>query len=185
MLGNSSTLGNATSNRTEVRRTPAAKWEGEQRSGRAAHAEMGCLHHFLQGMKFLLPSGVYSVINNLTSLYAKTTGIPIDYDPPLGLAAYGSVSAEYRMSIVGPTLKRLAVAVAVQVAHTLPSRERAVQARTLSISNPRNRSITHDAWMITPAAVGDGVASESFMDLSQLVLYGACTASFRLLQRPQ
>ncbi len=44
-------------------------------------------------MKFLLPSGVYSVISNLTSLYAQTTGIPIDIDPPLGLAAYGGVRA--------------------------------------------------------------------------------------------
>ncbi len=59
-------------------------------------------------MKFLLPAGIYNVISNLTSLYAQTTGIPINLDPPLGLAAYGSVSAEYRMSLAGPTLERLA-----------------------------------------------------------------------------
>ncbi len=62
------------------------------------------------------------------------------------------------------------------------------QARDLSIANPANRSVTHDAWMITPAAVGDGLASDAYMDLSQLVLYGARTTLFCCglkLQRPQ
>ncbi len=45
-----------------------------------------------QGMKFLLPAGIYGIISNLTSLYAQTTGVPIIIDPPLGLAAYGPVS---------------------------------------------------------------------------------------------
>lgn len=43
--------------------------------------------------------------------------------------------------------------------------------RGTSLANFKNRSVTHDAWLITLSAVGDGMASEAFLDLTQLVLY--------------
>ncbi len=131
-----------------------------------------------QTMRVLVPAGISDALANLTSVYALTTGINIEFPRIASIGSYTQVCLTTHMQ-------------AAQGHHAMAARPRpasqtdkgavlrptlplGAQARAQSIGNPSRRNVTHEVWMVTPSAMGDGLASDAFMDITNLLPYGEC-----------
>ncbi len=43
------------------------------------------------------------------------------------------------------------------------------QVRAASIANATNYNLTHEAWLVSPSSMGDGIATGAMKDITQLV----------------